>query len=115
AVILSCLAIEERRKKVWQENLFSSFEITLSTIETLRHHAKIGILGAEDVAHLPQHFVYANIGTSIPRAIVAREEQTQLFTRLPAGAAAEHPFQAGEFDQRTDPHHEKKIGHVPTL
>ena len=107
--------MEERRKNVRQENLFSSFEIALGAIETLRHHAKIGILGAEDVAHLPQHFVHPNIGASIPRAIVACEEQTQLFTRLPSGATAEHPFQAGEFDQRADPYHEKKIGHVPTL
>src|SRR4029077_2848457 len=115
AVILSCFAIEERRKNVRQENLFRSFEITLGAIETLCHHAELSVRGAEDVAHLPQHFVHANIGTSISRAVVASKEQTQLFSRLPARATTEHPFQARQLNQRANPHHEKKIGHVPTL
>ncbi len=114
-MIPSCFMIEERRKNIGQENLFGSVEITRGAVKTLRHHAEVGIFRAENMAHLPQHFIYADVGPSVPGAVVTCKEKPQFFARLPAGAAAEHPFQTREFDERADPHHEKKIGHAPIL
>ena len=98
AVILANFAEEKGRKNVGKKNLLSAFEIALGAIEVLSHHAEIHVFRAENVANLAEHFVDANVGAGIARAVVAGEKQFQFFARLPALAAAEHPLQAGQFD-----------------
>ncbi len=60
-MILAHFAKEKRRKHVWQINLARTREIAAAAIEVLRHHAEIDVIGAKHVAHLAQHFLYANI------------------------------------------------------
>ncbi len=67
------------------------------------------------MAHLAQHFLHANIGAGVARAVVAGEEQPQFFAGFPAMAESKHPADAPDFDQRADPRDEEKIGHARAL
>ncbi len=115
AVIGAHFAVEKRRKHVRQVHLPRAREISARQVEILRHHAEVDVLRAEHVPHLPDHFLHAHVAAGIARAVVAGKEQAQFFGGGPALAEAEHPAEAGDFDQRADPRHQKEIGHARTL
>src|SRR5262249_53390200 len=95
-MVLASFAIKERRKNVRKENLTRAFEVALRAVETLRHHAEVHMLCAENVADLADHFVDAHVRAGVARAVVAGKQQLEFFARTPLSAAAEHPLQAGE-------------------
>ena len=114
-MILVDFAKQERRESVGQMNLPRALEVALRAVETLRHHAEIDVICAENVPHLPQHFLHANIGAGVARAVVAGKQQLQFLARRPALAQAEHPAEAPNLDQRADPRDQKKVGHARAL
>src|SRR4029077_13058603 len=115
AMIVAPFAEQERWKNIGQVDLARAREIAAAAIEVLSHHAEVAVAGAEDVAHLPQHFLDTNVGAGVARAVVSSEEQPQLFPGLPAAAESKHPADAPNFNQRADPRHEEKIAHARAL
>ncbi len=111
-MILAHLSEKERRKNVRQVDLARAVKITAAAVEVLRHHAEINVAGAEDVANLAKHFLYAHIGAGIARAVVSGEEQAEFIAGFPALTKAEHPADAPDFDQRADPSDQKEVGHA---
>src|SRR6476660_1715672 len=102
-MILASFAIEEGRENVGEKNLAGALEVAFGAVEAVRHHAEIHVFSAEQVADLAQHFVDANIGAGVARAVIAGEEESEFFTGRPLFAASQHPLQAGELDENTDP------------
>src|SRR5229473_1704727 len=104
-----------RWKNIGQMDLARAREIAAAATEVLGHHAEVDNAGAEDVAHLAQHFLHANIGAGIARAVVPGEQQAQLSAGFPAAAESKHPADAPDFNQRADPRDEEKISHARAL
>ena len=98
-MVLAGFAVKKWRKNVRQKNLFGAVEIALGAVKILGHHAEVDVFRAKDVANLAKHFIDADVGAGIARAVVACEEKLEFFAGLPARAAAHHPLQTGEFDQ----------------
>src|SRR5258708_10529940 len=115
AMTLPRLAKEKRRIDVGKMNLARALEVVFGALEALRHHAEINMLRAENMPNLPQHLLHAHIAAGIARAVVAGEEQLQLFARGPALAESQHPAEARDLDQRTDPRDEKEVRHARAL
>src|SRR5262249_61837692 len=108
-MVLASFAIKERRKNVRKENLTRAFEVALRAVETLRHHAEVHMLCAENVADLADHFVDAHVRAGVARAVVAGKQQLEFFARTPLSAAAEHPLQAVKLRKPADPSDEEEI------
>ena len=64
------------------------------------------------MADLAQHFVDANVGTHIARAVVSGEEQFQFFAGLPGLVSAQHPSRFGAFDVAADPGFQNEVHHA---
>src|SRR4029077_791261 len=115
AVVAADFAEQEWRIHIGKIDLARALEIALAAVEILAHHAEIDVASAQDVAHLAQHFLHANVGAGVARAVVAGKEQAEFFAGLPAATEAKGPAEAPDFDQRTDPSDEKEIGHARAL
>src|SRR6266481_1327488 len=114
-VILPDLTVEEGWKSVRQVNLPRTFKVSAGAVEIEGHHAEVCLVRSQDMTYLPQHFLDAHIAAGVARAVIAREEQLQLFSRSPALAEAEHPAEAPDFNKRTDPGDDKEVRHARAL
>ncbi len=115
AVTLPHLAKEKRRVNVGKVNLARPFEVAFGALEALRHHAEIDVRRAKNVPNLPQHLLHAHVAAGIARAVIAGEEQLQLFAWSPALTETEHPAEARDLNQRADPRDEKEVRHARAL
>ena len=113
AVIPAHVAKEERRVHIGKINLPGTFEVALGAVETLRHHAEVNVIGAQNMANLAQHLLDANVAARVARPIVARKQQLEFFARSPALAKTQHPADAPDLDQCANPGDEQKIRHEP--
>ena len=103
AVLPAHFAKQEWRINIRQEHLACVAEIAAAPIQILRHHAEREIFFAQHAPHLPQHLLDPNVGTRVARAVIARKEQLQFFSRLPGTPRAKLPERAGKLDQRARP------------
>src|SRR5882724_2418471 len=115
AMILSHLVIKERWESIRKVNLPRTFKISAGAVEIEGHHAEVCLVPSQDVTYLPQHFLDTHIAAGIARAVVASEEQLQLFSWGPTLTEAEHPAEAPDFNQRADPGNEKEVRHARAL
>src|SRR5260370_1413716 len=106
------LAGEEGWKSVREVNLPRTFKISAGAVEIEGHHAEVCLVRSEDMTYLPQHFLDTHIAAGVARAVIAREEQLQLFSRSPALTEAEPPAEAVDFNKRTDPGDEMDVRHA---
>src|SRR6202022_2760975 len=83
AVILAHFAKEKGRKCIRKIDLAGAFKISASAVEIESRHGKVCLVCAKNVAHLRKHLLDANVRAGVTRAVVACEENPQLFTRLP--------------------------------
>src|ERR1700736_5672960 len=86
-------------------------EIATRQIEILRHDAEGDVFRTQDLPHLSQHFLDADIGTRIARPVIAGEQQLEPFSGLPGIARTEHPFEFIKLNEATHPGLENKIHH----
>jgi hypothetical protein len=114
-VIPPNLAKEKGRVNIRQVHLPRAFKIAFAELEILRHHAEINVSGAENMTHLPQHFLHAHVAPCVACAVVPREEEFQFLAGCPRLAQAQHPTEAPHLDQRANPRNQKKIGHAFAL
>ena len=76
--LLADFRVQERREDVGQMHLPRVAEISAGEIEILGHDAEGDVFGAEDAADLADHFLDANVGAGVARAVVTGEEQLQV-------------------------------------
>src|SRR5713226_2104128 len=103
AVILPYLAIEEGRVNVGEMHLARAFEITAGAVEVLCHDAEIDVLGSENIPRLAERLLYANVGTSISRAVVGNKKKFEFLPWCTAGSKAENRTDLADCNEGTHP------------
>src|SRR5580692_1038917 len=109
------LAKQKWRKHIRQMHLPRAVKISLGQLEILRHHAEVGILRAQHMPDLPDHFVHTHIASGIPRTVVTGKQQFQFFARSPTLPQPKDPAESSDFNQRADPRHQQEVRHARAL
>src|SRR6266496_1485442 len=105
-------ARQERRKNIGKVDLLCPLKVAASHVKVLRHRAELDVLRAQNMAKLAQGLFRADIGTSVPRAVITGKKQLEFLPGLPAMRVAEDPASLGALNVGADPGLEDKIHHA---